>query len=202
MKNRKQIDNNRRNKATKRAKRDKPRQKAPKFLPRMQPDTDPIEDVKNRWFAVHGLNYLASDYTTGEWTPYFDVYGDDLLLEKIPTIQQAFTAVTVKNYDNDTEQWTTEGKLLASWLMVAPETMRGIRMALLRHLTVEDNVEAAADELVKPHNPRVWAFFHDQIRSRTISPDEGDADQSQKAEAVEPTEDEVATSSDGDTESV
>jgi len=190
MKNRKQIEARRRQKTAARAKRNKAYVSPSPRKVQAAPAADPIEAYKDRWFVAHGLNYLASDYTAGTWTPLFDIYGEDLEFEKIPTTSQAFYAVIAKHYNTETKDWTPEGKLLAAWLMVAPETMRGIRMALLRHMTVEDNVEAAADELVKPHHPRVWEFFHEQIRSRTILPDE--------VSALAPTtEGETATIEDG-----
>lgn len=173
MKDRKQMEARRRAKTTSRAKRGKqyvapPKPKRP--LPATATQEDPIEALKNVWFMLHGMNYLNSDYATGTWQPLYDVYADDLT--EMPPIRQVFSEVCAKHYNEETKTWTDHGQLLAAWMMVAPETMRGIRMALLSHLAAEDNVEQAANELVKPHHPAVWAFFHDQIVSRLAKSEE------------------------------
>lgn len=178
MKNHKQIQARQRAKMTKRAKRDKPHVRVD-LSPRRAANWkdvagDYIEELKNRWFILHGLNYLASDYATGSWTPVVDLYADDLKMEQIPSLQDVFVQICDKHYTAETDTWTPDGKLQAAWLMVVPETMRGIRMALLGHLSARDNVEGAADELVQPHHPKVWEFFNDQIRSRIVEQESTD----------------------------
>lgn len=183
MKNHKKMEARRRQKTADRAKRRKA-YTPPKPMPRPQPDTSPIEALKNHWFVLHGLNYLASDYTTGAWSPVADIYADDLQFDQMPSLQDVFVKLADTHFDSQTKTWTPTGRLLAAWLMVAPETMRGIRMALLGHLAQQVTVEQAADELVKPHNPAVWAFFYDQIASRLAQPEGDDAVQSEGSQAV------------------
>ena len=171
MKNRKQIEARRRQKTADRAKRNK--SYAPPRAPKPVVKQDnPLERMKNIWFVLHGLNYLASDYANGTWEPVVDIYGDEIQINQIPSLQDVFVKVADKHFDGQTKTWTPKGKLLAAWLMVPPETMRGIRMALLGHLAQQVTVEAAADELVKPHNPAVWGFFNDQIISHLVQPDD------------------------------
>lgn len=179
MKNRKQIEARRRQKTAARAKRDKAYNPHLKRLVRLAPNTPPaqpgpMEDVASRWFVLHGLNYLASDYANGVWSPLVDIYSEDLRPDQVPTLQDVFVQVADKQFDDQTQNWTPLGKLLAAWLMVPPETMRGIRMALLEHIAQQDTVEQVAEQVVKPHNPAVWAFFHDQIISRLAQPDADD----------------------------
>lgn len=170
MKNRKQIDARRLAKKTSRAKRDK-KYVAPVRMAAPKPEKpDPMEALKGLWFLLHGFNYLSSDYTTGEWKPVFDVYADDFdILGVTPEFVQEHLAASY--FDEATQTWQPKGKLLLAWASLPPETMRGIRMALLGHLAQQVTVEQAAEELVKPHNPAVWAFFHDQIISRLAPPE-------------------------------
>jgi len=170
MKNRKQIDARRLAKKTSRAKRDKKyvapvRMAAPKAeMP------DQMEILKSLWFLLHGFNYLSSDYSTGEWKVVFDVYADNFDLTAI-TADNVSDHLVSNYFDETTQTWHPKGKLLLAWTGLPPDTMRGIRMALLGHLAQQFTVEQAAEEMVKPHNPAVWAFFHDQIVSRLAQPE-------------------------------
>jgi len=202
MKDRKQIEARRRKKTAERAKRNKaytPPPRRPVSLP--QPNMGPLDELKNRWFVLHGLNYLASDYATGTWTPVADIYAPDLQFDQMPSLQDVFVKLADKHFNDQTQTWTPEGKLLAAWLMVPPETMRGIRMALLGHLAQQFTVEQAADEMVKPHNPVVWAYLYDQIASRLAKHEDADAPQDQPATADAP-ESEGTTNEHGDTSPV
>lgn len=184
MKNRKQMETRRRQKTADRAKRSKAYTPPPKPKAKVQ-QPDPMEALKSLWFMLHGFNYLSSDYTTGEWKPVFDVYADDfdILAVTAESVREHLTPY----YDETTQMWTAKGKLLLAWAGLPPDSMRGIRMALLGHLAQQFTVEQAAEELVKPHHPAVWGFFHDQIISRLAQPE--------TAPAVEG---EGTTSADGD----
>jgi hypothetical protein len=171
-KNHKQIEARRRAKTAQRAKRNKAYAK-PLVTAGLQRKIvenhldDQLQEMRDRWFLLHGLNYLASDYATGVWSPIApSIYADDFNLDQLPALETIFTSEIAKFYDETTQNWSSQGKILASWLMVNPETMRGIRMALLRHLAQQTTVDQAIEDLVKPHNPSVWGFFHDQIIAR------------------------------------
>lgn len=169
MKNRKQMEARRRQKTADRAKRAKAYTPPPKPKAKVQ-QADPMEALKSLWFLLHGFNYLSSDYSTGEWKPVFDVYADnfDILGVTAEYVQEHLAS---NHYDEPTQTWTPKGRLLLAWAGLSPDTMRGIRMALLGHLAQQFTVEQAAEELIKPHHPAVWAFFHDQIVSRLVQPE-------------------------------
>lgn len=172
MKNRKQMEARRRKKTEARRKRNKayrPQDFSQQLLNGLPLA---VADDSNDWFVLTGLNYLNSDYSTGMWQPLFNIYADDDE-EDWPSLPDAFVKVKSLHYNDETQTWSEQGKLLAAWLLLDPEAMRGIRMALLRHLAAEANAEQAANDLFEPHHPAVWGFFYDQIVSRLANPEQG-----------------------------
>jgi hypothetical protein len=161
-KNKKALENKRRQKTEKRAKRNKAyTHSKPKARSVVSPS--PVQLYQNLWFTLHGLNYLNSDYESGTWKPLADIYSDTD--PDIPSLQEVFATIHETHYDKDADQWTPLGKLLAGWCVAGYETMQAIRMALLAHLATQ-SVDDPANELARPHSGLVWEFFHSQIRQK------------------------------------
>jgi hypothetical protein len=94
------------------------------------------------------LNYMSSDFNTGEWTPIIPEIHE--LNPNIPTLRECGDIV-VKSCRSDDDNLTQTGKLLYTWLMIPVQSKKKFYNQIANKLFNEDGS-------AKAHDPEVWSF--------------------------------------------
>jgi hypothetical protein len=120
--------------------------------------------TEHPWWVAHILNYLASDYDEGKWTPLFEAIYDG---HKRAPNQEQILAKIAANYQQDEENLTDLGVLLMGFTLMPPATIYTYRLGLIAHFKEKKLPEV---DTKKPHHPEVWEYMKavaDEIRART-----------------------------------
>tara|TARA_Y100000310_G_scaffold91693_2_gene89145 strand:+ start:1972 stop:2493 length:522 start_codon:yes stop_codon:yes gene_type:complete len=148
-------------KAQKRAKnrthKPRPTQSGPQVTKAQFPEVD-----RAFWMA-HGVNFLASNYGEGEWSPmYPEIYEDGW------TPDEAVLADRLSALADDEENMTPQQRAVLGFALHDPQTH------YIFKLQAEKLIKAAGDETPEatarlPHQPLVWQMFHDEILVKAMS---------------------------------
>lgn len=132
----------------------------PLVLPKVQLPID-----LNLWLAC-AINYVASDYETGTWSPVWDEHG----VAPFPERVKLFEAVHEKYWDTEAQAFTGRlGSVLAGWTMLAERTVLGLQIGYLHWMQQHNPDKEAIVSLLTPHDAGVWEFFHTEIRQKLLA---------------------------------
>jgi len=104
------------------------------------------------WWVVHGLNYLASDYEAGTWTPLFEIYEG----EKPPTRDQVIARILRDHKPEEEPELSPAGLLLMSWTLSPPAAIFTFAEGVKAHLQSKGR---DPEEVRTPHDGDVWHYF-------------------------------------------
>lgn len=108
------------------------------------------DEASHAFWLAHGANFLASSYGEGTWTPLFaDIYGEGA---KVPSSTVLRLTVFKLYHDAQTQQWTDEGRSIASWIAQDPVVTTIVSRRAAKAATT-------AEAALEPRNPNVWALF-------------------------------------------
>ena len=126
----------------------------------------PAEDFL--FWVAHGVNYLLSDYSTGTWSPMFEViYESGTVPPQLSEVQKAVMA----RFGPDNGEWPPEGRAALAW------TVQGLKPVYTFYLDAKRRVLAADDSgedvevlVRKPFFSPVWEtfdFLKEQLATRS-----------------------------------
>jgi len=118
------------------------------------------ESIQYPWWVAHGLNYFASDYEAGTWTPIFpNLYEGG---GGVPTRNAAVSVVQDRFKEGG--ELSERGKILLAWTYTPPAGVFGVRAGLAAFLKKRGKPDLQG---VEPHDPDVWSYF-ESLRSEIL----------------------------------
>jgi hypothetical protein len=111
------------------------------------------EQDLNFWYA-HGLNYILSDYGTGQWTPMFEgIYEGNI------SSYDDILGSLVKTYGEGVE-WPEDVKVAYAWLIQKPTVIYAYAKVAEQQSKINNPESNPVEAARLPHNGHVWELFH------------------------------------------
>lgn len=152
--------------ALKAKQRAKNRPSRPRPAPTQGPQISKAQfpEADRTYWMAHGVNFLTSNYSEGEWTPMFpEIYAEagwtpdeDVLASRLYTLAE------------DEENMTAVQRAVLGYALQNPVAHYAFKKQAEK--VVKESGDATPEDTARlPHQPLVWQMFHDEILVKAMS---------------------------------